>query len=61
MIPAFNFYRNIDKGDGGNSGRAVFKDEDQFIRTLELKGLTWWNYYEHWSLGDNPQGQGEGR
>ena len=61
VIPAFNFYRNIDKGDGVNSGRAVFKDEDQFIRTLELKGLTWWNYYEHWSLGKDSQGQGEGR
>ena len=61
VIPAFTFYRNIDKGDGENSGRAVFKNEDQFVRTLELKGLTWWNYYEHWSLGDDSQGQGEGR
>ena len=45
-IPAFNFYRGIGMDGDRNSGQAVSKGEEDFIRTLELKGLTWWNQLE---------------
>lgn len=66
-IPAFKIYRNIGMGEDEKSGKAIFKTEKQFVRTLGLKGLTWWNYYENWNLEndselkDDSLEQGEGR
>ena len=49
-VPAVIFYRDILPGRDEQVVEAIFKSPEEFEQTLELKGLTWWNYYEKWRL-----------
>ena len=42
-VPAVFYYRKILPGEDGPAAQAVFKSAEELERTLELKGLTWWN------------------
>ena len=42
-VPAVFYYRKILPGEDGPAAPAVFKSPEDLERTLELKGLTWWN------------------